>query len=402
VSEVYESHTPARTLAGANILQIVPALREEPAARAALNMAHALLQWGARVFIAGEGGPLVHEVTAAGAEWIPLTNVVANPFKLRTNARLIEQLIGFERVDIVHAHSAGAAWSARKAAKQLAVWLVTTLPDVPPTRRGLETLHLRALARGDRIIAPSNYAAAPLMERYRIPPEQITVIPRGIDTALFDPATVRPERAALLRNVWRVREDARIVLVPGRVTPWNGQILLPQIARMLVDDGGPEVIFVIVGEQRSDPKYARSILDEAQAQGVGGMFRLTGHCPDMPSAFAAAEIVAVPALEPPVLGRVVAEAQAMARPVVTSDVGILPEHVVAPPRSPEDVRTGWIATPGDPTDFARALGQALALDATAYKAMGARARLFAEFMFSPASVAMATREIYTSLLTRDP
>ena len=108
----------------------------------------------------------------------------------------------------------------------------------------------------------------------------------------------------------------------------------------------------------------------------------------------------VPSLEPPLLGRVVAQAQAMGRPVVTADVGI-PEHMVTPPEMPEDVRTGWVAKPGDPVEIARALGVALSLDARAYRAMAARARQFAEYMFSPDSVAAATREVYTSLLARD-
>jgi len=43
----------------------------------------------------------------------------------------------------------------------------------------------------------------------------------------------------------------------------------------------------------------------------------------------------------------------------------------------------------------------LALDETAYEALGARARQFAEFMFSPQSVAEAIRGVYTSLLARD-
>ena len=121
----------------------------------------------------------------------------------------------------------------------------------------------------------------------------------------------------------------------------------------------------------------------------------------MPAAFAAADTVVVPTLEPPVLGRVVAEAQAMGRPVVTSDIGILPEHVAAPPELPEDVRTGWIAKAGDAIEFARALSAALSLDDAAYGAMTARARQFAEYMFSPQSVAAATRAVYTSLLARD-
>ncbi len=121
----------------------------------------------------------------------------------------------------------------------------------------------------------------------------------------------------------------------------------------------------------------------------------------MPAAFAAADTVVVPALEPPVFGRVVAEAQAMGRPVVTSEIGVLPEHVVTPPEMPEDVRTGWLAAPGNVAEFARPITAAFSLDDTAYQAMVARARQFAEYMFSPRSVAVATRAVYTSLLARD-
>jgi len=144
-----------------------------------------------------------------------------------------------------------------------------------------------------------------------------------------------------------------------------------------------------------------TILEQAQAKGVDSLFRVTGHCPDMPAALAAADIVVVPAVEAPVFGRVVAQAQAMGKPVVTSDVGVLPEYVVVPPHLPEDVRTGWISAKGDPLDFARALALALELDEEGYQAMSARAREFADYMFSPNSVAVATRAVYISLLARE-
>ena len=89
------------------------------------------------------------------------------------------------------------------------------------------------------------------------------------------------------------------------------------------------------------------IASEAQAKGVQACIRLIGHCRDLPAAFVAADTVVVPAIAPPVLGRVVAQAQAMGRPVVTADLGILPEHVATPPEIPENVRTGWVAKAGD-------------------------------------------------------
>jgi glycosyltransferase involved in cell wall biosynthesis len=402
VSDAFDERAvPRRTLAGATILQIVPKLEEEPAARSAVNIAHVLLLAGARALVAADNGPLVAELTAAGGEWIPMVNATVNPLRLRRNARRLEQIISQERVDIIHSYDAGAAWSARRAASQVTVWLVTSLPDVP-SYRGLRGRQARALAQGDRVIAPSNYSALPMMERYGLRPDQITIVPRVIDTTTYDPAAVSLLRSQAQRERWRVADDDRVVMVPGRVAPWNGQILIPDIAHTLVENGVHGFVFVFVGEDSAHDQYAREVLKRADAMDVGGLIRLAGHCNDMPAAFAAADFVAVPSLEPPLLGRVVAQAQAMGRPVVTADVGMLAEHIVAPPRMPEDVRTGWIARPGDPADFAHVLGIALSISAGGYRGMSARARQFAEYMFSPESVADAMRSVYTSLLARDP
>jgi glycosyltransferase involved in cell wall biosynthesis len=389
-----------RTLAGATVLQIVPALRQEPVARTALDVAAALRQAGARALVAGEDGPLVAELTAAGGEWIPLVNATVNPFRLRKSARTLERLITSERIDIVHAQSAGGAWIANMAAARIAVWIVTTLPDVPPVSR-LRAYWAAALARGDWVITPSNFAAATVVARHNIPRERLTIIPRSIDIAAFDPGSVDAARVEALRVAWRIRPAARILLVPGRVAPWNGQLIVPDVARIMLDSGMRGFVFVLVGEHRSHRKYARAIVDETKVKGVQALVRLTGHCRDMPAALTAADTVVVPATEPPVLGRVVAQAQAMGRPVVTSDVGILAEHVVAPPEMPEDVRTGWVVKAGDAQEFASAVIEAFALDDDAYRTMAARARHFAEYMFSPHSAATATHAVYSALLERD-
>lgn len=401
MSDAVQTRTYSRrTLAGATILQIVPALTEEPLARSAVNTAHVLLRAGARTLIAADGGPLVTELTNAGAEWIPMVNASINPLRLRGNARRLEQLIANERIDIVHAYDAGAAWSARMATAKIAVWLVTTLPDVP-SYTGLRGHYAAALAQGDRIIAPSNYAAAPIIQRFGVRPEQITIVPRVINTAAYNGAAITRDRVDAQRAHWRVSAYDRIIMVPGRVAPWNGQMLLAEIARRLVDQGVRDFVFVVVGENTTHPRYAQDVMKQVQSLDVDDLFRMAGHCTDMPAAFAASHFVAVPAIEPPLLGRVAAQAQAVGRPVITCDVGVLPEQIVAPPRMPEDVRTGFVAKASDATDFTNALLRALTLDADDYRGMCARARQFAEYMFSPESVADAMRAVYTSLLARE-
>jgi glycosyltransferase involved in cell wall biosynthesis len=135
--------------------------------------------------------------------------------------------------------------------------------------------------------------------------------------------------------------------------------------------------------------------------GLEPIFRITALFRDTPAALAASHLVVLPALESPVTGRIMAQAQAMARPVVATQVGLLPEHVLAPPRMPDELRTGWLVRPGHAGELAGAIGVAVRLDDTAYQALAARARQYAQFMFSPESVVSATRAVYTSLLARD-
>src|SRR5438067_11702557 len=101
------------------------------------------------------------------------------------------------------------------AAAQIAVWLVTTLPDVPAVS-GWGAWWASALARGDRVITPSQFAAAPVIGRYGLARERLTVIPRSINTATFNPAAVTAERIEAVRKAWRVQPNERVVLVPGR------------------------------------------------------------------------------------------------------------------------------------------------------------------------------------------
>src|SRR5438132_1652030 len=90
----------------------------------------------------------------------------------------------------------------------------TILQIVPASR---EVARMAALARGDRVIAPSVYAATPVIERHGIPREQVTIIPRAIDTALFDRRHVQADRIEVLRQTWHIAVGDRVVLTPGRV-----------------------------------------------------------------------------------------------------------------------------------------------------------------------------------------
>ena len=84
-----------RSLAGATILQIVPALSDDPAGHAAVDIALALLQSGARAIVAGDGGPLVGDLRAFGGDWLPMPNDTFNPLRINSNSSPANASISF-------------------------------------------------------------------------------------------------------------------------------------------------------------------------------------------------------------------------------------------------------------------------------------------------------------------
>jgi glycosyltransferase involved in cell wall biosynthesis len=393
-----EQHAPQmRGLPGATVLQILPALVETPAARAAVDTAVALLRSGARVIVASEDGPLNRELQGLGGEWVRLVTEGTNPLTLSRNARTLANLVQTERVDLIHALGSGPSRSAMGLKKRAGVWVVHSYDVADLHRPYRDKAYSRALLAGDRVIVPSHYAAEQVVARHQLPREKLTVIPRRIDGTRFDPPAISPERALVLRRGWKIGRGQRVVLVPGRIDPAKGQLTIVEAARVLTNGGLRGVTFVLAGENRQHFDYARKIAAQAEAHGVAHLIRQIGACPDMGGAYLASDFVAIPQIEPPAFPLAAAEAMAMGRPVIASHVGSIPEIVLAPPQVQEADRTGWLAEPDDPVSFARALAAAFAAEAWSYTAIGTHARQLASRFFMPSRTAAATLGLYATL-----
>ncbi len=392
------SRAAPRSLAGATILQAVPALNDDRVGRSTLNLALALLRSGARALVAGGEGPLVGELQAIGGEWIEFGFSSAHLFGRHRSIRRLEEVLKTERVELVHAHGAEATRQAVAASKLTPVPVITTFAGLPSAKSSLG-LRPDALVRGRLVHVHSEFVANLLMREQNVPRERIVVIPPIVDTAWFDAATVRADRVKALRHAWRVRGE-RLVLMPGRMAPLRNHLTLVDAVRTIVNGGLRDVVFVIAGHHPTDQHYEAEINARIGAQGLGGIFRQVGPCKDMPAAYAAADVVVALTERTKSFDNVAAEAQAMARPVVASNIGALPEIVMAPPEVQSPHRTGWLLKPGDPIHLARAMAAALALSPEAWDALGDRAQELADYRYSPSQVAAATLGMYGTLMDR--
>ena len=390
--------TSVHPLAGRTVLQIIPELEAGGAERTAVDIAAGLANVGARALVATEGGRLVGELQAKGGIWASFPAGTKNPFGMMLNVRRLAKLCLDERVVIVHARSRAPAWVALGATRALNLPFVTTYHGSYSGRSSVKVLYNSVMARGDAVIANSHYTAELIRSAYPQAGPRIRVIHRGTDFAAFTPSAVAPERVEALRRAWGVAHHERIVLLAARLTGWKGQKVLIEAAAKLKQSGLTDVAFVLAGDPQGRVSYVRDLDAMIASHGLAGVVRRVGHCTDMPAAFLGASVVTVPSTEPEAFGRSAVEAQAMGTPVVVSDLGAVPETVLAPPQVSAHERTGWRIPPGDADALAQAIGAALSLGASAREALAMRARIHVERNFSLDRMVSDTLDVYTALL----
>src|SRR5262249_35575174 len=111
----------------------------------------------------------------------------------------------------------------------------------------------------------------------------------------------------------------------------------------------------------------------------------------MAAAYMATDVVVSASTEPEAFGRVVAEAQAMGRPVVAPSHGAAPEIIIPGV-------TGWLFTPRDPVSLADALMRAMYLDQSERIALADAAINRARELFNKADMCAKTLAVYDEVL----
>ncbi|HJU18720.1 MAG TPA: glycosyltransferase family 4 protein [Stellaceae bacterium] len=368
------------------VLQIVPSLVSGGAERGTVELAEALVASGWISYVASSGGPLAAAVARAGATHLTLPLAAKNPLAIRRNAWTLAQLIRRLGVDVVHARSRAPAWSARAAARATGRRFVTTFHNAYDTDLPFKRWYNSVMAKGDRVIAISDFVAAYAARVYGVGPERLRTIPRGVDLAVFDPHPIGPERLAALAHAWQLPDGVPVVMLPGRLTRWKGGLdFIAALAALREEFCG-----VMVGaEQR--PGFRSELQAAAARAGLGARFRIVENCGDMPAAYLLAAVVVSASRDPEGFGRVAVEAQAMGRPVVATDHGGARE-TVAPGES------GWLVPPGNPPALAAAIGRALALSPEARRRLGERARAHVALRFTREAMCARTIGVYEELL----
>ena len=368
------------------VLQVLPSLVTGGVERGTIEMAQALVAGGWQSLVASSGGPLVREIERAGAKHVTLPLASKNPLVMRANVGRLVEVIERNTIDIVHARSRAPAWSARWAARRTGRHFVTTFHNAYGTGSRFKHIYNSVMAKGERVIAISEFVGAHVAQVYGVTSDRLRVVPRGVDFARFNPDQIRAERLVTLARQWQLPDGVPVVMLPGRLTRWKGQPVLIEAMALL---GRSDVRCLLVGS--GDARYRRELEAQAAKLGLGAAVGIVDECRDMPAAYMLADVVVSASTSPEGFGRVVVEAQAMGRPVVATNHGGARETVV--PGS-----TGWLVPPGDARALADAIAEALRLTPEQRIAQAARAIDHVRRNFDTATMAARTLEVYAEVL----
>ena len=373
------------------ILQVVPSLDTGGAERTTIDIARALTAagWGAPV--ATSGGRLASELKATGGELIRMRAQSKSPLVIWNNAGALERLIRERNISIVHARSRAPAWSALLAARRCKIPFVTTYHGIYQAKGPFKRWYNSVMAKGDVVIANSEWTAEHVRRTYA--PKRLVTIPRGIDLHHFDAAKVDDYRVTALRARWHVRSDERVVLLPGRLSRWKGQlVLLSAVASLRKSGRLPSgVRVVIAGDAQTRDAYREELTRAVARHDLSDVAGIEDHIEDMPAAYRAADVVVSASTDPEAFGRVPPEAAAMGRPVIATDHGGARETVI-------NGESGLLVRPGDVAALADALADLLSWPHEALAAMGTKGRDHIARNFSLERMCAETLAVYRELL----
>lgn len=370
-------------------MQVIPELGAGGAEQGCIDIAGALTRAGAKALVVSHGGMRVPELRRLGALHINLPVHSKNPLTMALNIRRLRNLILAHGVDIVHARSRAPAWSCLEACTNTKAHFVTTchapfnINDSKAKR-----FYNSSITRGERVIAISTYVADYLRRNYEIDPDRIRVIPRGIPLDKFNPGNCSPERMMKLSRAWRVPDGAAIILMPGRLTRWKGQIEMVEAMALLQR---PDLYCVMVGDDQGRSDYHTALDTLIRERNLEANVRIMAHCDDMPAACMLASAIVSASIEPEGFGRVAVEGQAMGRPVVATNHGGSQETVI-------DGVTGWLVPPGDADALAQTLEKVFRLNEEQRNHLAHAAIRHVHEHFSKELMAERTLAVYAELL----
>jgi len=377
------------------VLQVIPKLGYGGAETGCYDLAHYLPENNCSSYIVTSGGKLLKFVDRKKVKLIKLPVHSKNPILMLFNSIALIFIILLNNISIVHVRSRAPAWSCLLATKITRRKLVTTFHGTYNFKNPFKKFYNSAMVRSDLIIAGSNFIFSHINKnypKYLDLKKKFLVIFRGINVDYFDPSTTLDNEENRLTSDWEVDKNKKLILMPGRLTAWKGQVTFIEALNLVNKELGYESFnAVILGSDQGRDIYSKKIKRLAEQYRLTNQLKFVEHSKNMPLAYKISDIVVSASVEPEAFGRVAVEAQSMEKPIIASDIGGSNETIV-------DNVTGFLFQSGNAEALSKKIVEVLQLDESRLKSIGIEGRKNIIKKFNVEKMCFSTYSEYKKLL----
>ncbi|MEK6222952.1 MAG: glycosyltransferase family 4 protein [Chloroflexota bacterium] len=194
------------------------------------------------------------------------------------------------------------------------------------------------------VITITDFTRRYLIDTYNIQAEKVSLIYQGTDTKRFRPDSSLKEEALLRYPL--PTNAAPILGSIGSMEPRKGHLVLFDALKALVADKLPGTHLILVGDGPDE----EMLKQKAKDLGLEAHISFFPFTSEPNFIFERIDITVLPSLHKEGLPNVLLESMAMAVPVVSSNIGGVPEIVITG-------ETGYMVKPGDSQELGDAINQ---------------------------------------------
>ena len=322
------------------------------------------------------------EIERTGIEFIPLNKLRYNRFSPGIVLELY-RLMKKKQIHVVRTHRYRSNLYGRLAAFLAGVpVIIASVHDNYRTDKRLKRIIMnRILSKiTDKIVAVSEDVKKDILRYDSIDPSKIEVIPNGIDVERFNPERNTTD----IRKEFSLEEDDIVIGFIGRIVPAKGLEYLLNALPYLKEEF-KNIKLLIVGEG----SLVEELKERAKKNNIFDNILFTGRRRDIPEILASINIFVMPSIAEG-LPNALLEAMAMGKPIVTTEVGGIPEIV-------KNGFNGLLVPPRDTVSLSKAIKELISNDQLATK-MGQAARDLVRDNLSIKAIAQKWQSIYLSIL----
>ena len=300
------------------LLQIIPSLDSGGAERGTVDLANFLAEKNIHSYIISNGGKMLPYLNRKRVSHIQLPVHSKNLLKMPFVARKVSKIIKENKINIVHIRSRAPAWMMKFIPVKNFI-TVSTFHNIYGTQYFLKKKYNKAMSESNHIVAISKYVKMKIIELYGINANKISVIQRGVDVNFFNSKISNNDEFKIFISKYNIPANKKIILYPGRLTTWKGQIKFLDIVESFKNK---KIVFYFVGDDKNQ-SYTKKLLKEIKDRNIEKKCKIFGHLPsnDLKMMYICSDLVISTPIKPEGFGRTITESLLMKKIILAYNYG---------------------------------------------------------------------------------